>query len=290
LRDGTAHWLDVDNDGDDDLFLTGAIGWNAGTAHTWLYRNDAGQLNLVDTGLPDVTDSAVDFADIDADGAPDVVLCGRSFAVPEGVLTKVFRNDGTGHFTEIATQFPGFAFGAAVWGDYDDDGDPDLFLSGAGTAGDASQLWVNDGGAFQRTGSRFDGGYGRGAAWGDVDGDGDLDLIVSGSPDDGWSPPRLPGFTGVFRNELNHGAGAPPSPVQLTAEADGTDLILRWRLPAGAPAGLSFNLRAGTSPGARDIVSPMADFATGRRPVVAPGNAGWSFQRRLRNFAGQTVY
>jgi hypothetical protein len=290
LRDGTAHWVDVDGDGDDDLLMTGAFEWNAATAHTWLYRNDGGQLSLMDSGLPDVTDSAAAIADVDLDGAPDVVLCGRSFAVPEGVLTKVFRNDGTGHFSEIATQFPGFAFGSAAWGDCDGDGDPDLFLSGTGTAGDVSQLWVNDGGVFSRSGNRFDGGCGRGTAWGDFDGDGDLDLIVSGSPDDGWSPPRLPGFTGLFRNELNHGVTAPPVPVQLAAEAGGTDLILQWQLPAGAPGGLSFNLRAGTSPGAIDIVSPMADLSTGRRQVVAAGNAGWSFQRRLRNFAGQTVY
>jgi tetratricopeptide (TPR) repeat protein len=77
----------------------------------------------------------------------------------------------------------------AAWGDYDNDGDDDLFLvSGGGaltsprSAYAPSQLYENRGdGSFRRVTTFPDLRInGMGAAWGDVDGDGWLDLAVSG--------------------------------------------------------------------------------------------------------------
>jgi tetratricopeptide (TPR) repeat protein len=75
-----------------------------------------------------------------------------------------------------------------AWGDYDGDGDPDLFLvdaaplPGAGGSRGGSALFRNDAGRFvdvtDAAGARVE-GCGLGAAWGDYDADGDLDLAVS---------------------------------------------------------------------------------------------------------------
>jgi len=93
-----------------------------------------------------------------------------------------------------STQLPEDMGSGAAWGDYDGDGDPDLFLvneSGPLTSTEAevagsparSALYQNEGnGAFTDV---TDGtgvgvrGLGMGAAWGDYDGDGDLDLFVT---------------------------------------------------------------------------------------------------------------
>ncbi len=92
-----------------------------------------------------------------------------------------------------STQLPEDMGSGAAWGDYDGDGDPDLFLvneSGPLTGGAEAlersparaALYRNDGGAFTDVTAEAGvgtAGLGMGAAWGDYDGDGDLDLAVT---------------------------------------------------------------------------------------------------------------
>ena len=74
---------------------------------------------------------------------------------------------------------PGASFGVA-WADYDEDGDPDLYVV---KSLEANRLYRNDGGdSFTDVASQVgvaDTGDGSGAAWADYDGDGDLDLYVT---------------------------------------------------------------------------------------------------------------
>lgn len=66
------------------------------------------------------------FADFDGDGDPDV-YCANDFA-PNNLL----RNDGNGHFVDVTqetrTADIGFGMGAS-WGDYDNDGRQDLYVT-----------------------------------------------------------------------------------------------------------------------------------------------------------------
>jgi predicted outer membrane repeat protein len=67
---------------------------------------------------------------------------------------------------------------SATWGDYDDDGDMDLYVV---NDGEANHLLRNDGGAGfvdVTAGPLADAGPGRAAVWGDFDGDSDLDLYL----------------------------------------------------------------------------------------------------------------
>src|SRR5881296_1711677 len=68
-----------------------------------------------------------------------------------------------------------------AWGDYDNDGYLDLFVSNFGTP--FNYLYHNNGdGSFTRVGTgviAMDGTSSEGAAWGDYDNDGNLDLFVA---------------------------------------------------------------------------------------------------------------
>ena len=68
---------------------------------------------------------------------------------------------------------------AGVWGDYDRDGDLDLYVT---NFGEPNRLYRNDGTGFTDVAPGMgvdDSGDGYGAAWGDYDRDGDLDLYVA---------------------------------------------------------------------------------------------------------------
>ncbi|MCP3905744.1 MAG: VCBS repeat-containing protein [Planctomycetes bacterium] len=98
---------------------------------------------------------------------------------------KLFLSDGDGTYTESASGISvvtGSAdlFGSA-WGDYDNDGDPDLYVPRY-DAGSAGYLWRNDAGTFTNVASAAgitDTSGQRSACWGDYDNDGDLDLYVT---------------------------------------------------------------------------------------------------------------
>jgi len=121
------------------------------------------------------------WVDYDGDGNLDVSVA------PGGdrmVATPLYHNEGDGTFRKITTNAigkTGVSAVAHVWGDYDNDGKPDLFVPNDGTMND--MLFQNNGnGKFTRITSGhpvIDAAQSICAAWADYDRDGFLDLFVS---------------------------------------------------------------------------------------------------------------
>ncbi len=181
---------DFDLDGDLDLLVSrmetdGPIRyWRNGGDGTFSDRTKAANLEGIFGGLNMVQ------ADYDNDGWTDVlVLRGGWFGTAGRHPRSLLRNNGDGTFTDAAFD-AGLADAlwpsqTAAWGDFDNDGDLDLFVGNETTQALASpcQLFRNEGngrfrdvaGAAGVTNDRFT----KGCGWGDVDGDGFPDLYVS---------------------------------------------------------------------------------------------------------------
>ncbi|WP_412060362.1 CRTAC1 family protein [Rubrivirga sp. IMCC45206] len=155
-----------------------------------------------DAGIGGISNTnGVAVADFDRDGDLDVYIVARPAYDPGDVRTwsRLFANNGDGTFRDVTltsglaartaatvedTRGFGFQY-AAAWGDYDNDGWPDLFLGHVGP----DQLFHNDGdGTFTEvtdtagvSGADAGGGYiSNTTVWFDHDHDGDLDLYIGG--------------------------------------------------------------------------------------------------------------
>jgi len=197
-----AFWVDIDGDGDLDLYLT-----NVGANQLFVNRGDGTFEESRGSGLEDPLFSVgAAFLDYDADGDVDVVVANYLDSTPEwelkqpqfelrvpddyvGQPSHLFRNDG-GRFTDV-TASAGLAMpvadsktlGVAVL-DYDGDGRPDLYFVNDRTS---NRLFRNKGdGTFVETTAEAGAGAqgtqpraGMGVAVGDADGDGNPDVFVT---------------------------------------------------------------------------------------------------------------
>ncbi len=181
-----AKWGDYDNDGDLDLIVAGADALGVLTAT--IYRNDGGNVFTdIGAGLTGVDYAAVDWGDYDNDGDLDLVIAGRVDTGSGLSSSTIYRNDGAGSFVDISAGLVGLSVGSADWGDYDNDGDLDLLVTGfdIGSARYAI-VYRNDGSDTFVDGSAGLPGVGFSAAdWGDYDNDGDLDLVIMGGQSSG---------------------------------------------------------------------------------------------------------
>ena len=183
-------FFDFDNDGDPDLWISGIRGQR-------LFRNDGCR------GFTDVTEQArivpgrwasmPVVADYDRDGFLDVYVVRMgdhehtaptpNWDAHNGVPDTLYHNNGDGTFSDVTAAAGiddhGWGF-AAAWGDYDNDGWPDLYV---GNEFGTGALYHNQGdGTFRDvsvTANAHDRSSAMGVAWGDYDNDGNLDLFVS---------------------------------------------------------------------------------------------------------------
>ena len=189
-------FADLDDDGDPDLAVATAAG-------LILMENDGtGRFAVRQVATETTYAYSLAAADYDLDGDLDLYATRYSpvrgdpvdetVDVPHpipyhdaenGAPNHLLRNDGDWRFTD-ATAETGldadnrrWSF-AAAWADYDDDGDPDLYV-----ANDFGRncLYRNDGGRFvnvAREAGVEDAASGMSVDWADVDHDGRLDLYV----------------------------------------------------------------------------------------------------------------
>jgi len=89
-------------------------------------------------------------------------------------------------FTEqTGISLPDYLVASVSWGDYDNDGDQDILLSGSSfDSGLKTIIYRNDSGVFSIINAGLAGVNGQ-SSWGDYDNDGDLDIVLTGNSGSG---------------------------------------------------------------------------------------------------------
>ncbi len=249
---------DFDRDGWVDVYhVRGASGRNK------LYRN-LGDGTFVDVAGVDVEaygTSGPTFVDIDGDGWLDLFLCGVDPKEP-----RLFRNDRDGTFTDI-TAASGLTFTrplnlSCAFGDYDRDGDLDLYVShwevGTFFGGPLEHLWQNNGdGTFSDVSAAagITVSYVGESDWSftpnfaDLDGDGWLDILLASDY----------GTTRVFRNDRDG------------TFTDVTSAVISDKNGMGATVG-DYDNDGDLDWFVSAILHPVSDPAEGEDPTALRGN------------------
>ncbi|MGH9586547.1 MAG: CRTAC1 family protein [Acidobacteriaceae bacterium] len=228
---------------------------------------------------PEAMAGGVAVFDYNGDGRPDIFFTNGANIK---TLTKdspkysdrLFRNDGNGHFTDVTKQAglagTGYDVGVAV-GDYDNDGQPDLFVTGVYR----NTLYHNNGdGTFTDVTTKAglnksnDPQYGPlwavAAAWVDVNNDGLLDLFVVNYMQWTYTSKPLCAYRGVA--DYCHPRYYKPTPDQLFINnGNGTfrDASVEWGIRQHPGKGMGLG---------------VADYDhDGREDLFVTNDAGYEF-------------
>ncbi len=206
---------DINNDGNDDLFIGGSVG-HAG--QIWLGDGNSFQATKQESLEADHKheDGGAQFGDIDGDGDLDLYVAsgGNEYnleASTPAYQDRIYFNDGTGTFTKVQNlPYMNQSSTSPVFLDFDEDGDQDIFVCGRQYQGKygmpmSSLLLEQREGRFvdvtTEKGAEFlNSGMTTKAAWKDIDGDGQNELITCGE----WMPIIIYEFNqGKFSKKAN---------------------------------------------------------------------------------------
>jgi hypothetical protein len=284
-------WVDYNNDGDLDLtFSNQGYTGIPSTEGVFLITNN-GDGTFSNSGIL-LNGRRMAWGDYDEDGDLDVA-CGRSFTSANNSV--VFQNNALDFSTAIEIYLGQLAHtGVAKFGDVDNDGDMDLFVAGGLDSNPADgrliifngTTFVPDATIYASIKTPASGGFA------DFDADNDIDILLSGDA----------GFIGsedyvsqLYTNGASTPNTAPTVPTNLSVSFSGgacaaglSSATFTWNAATDietASAGLTYNLRVGTTPGGNEIFSGSQSLKPEMGNVQL--NTSWTLQ--TPNLS-QTIY
>ncbi len=276
-------WADLNEDGNPDLILFGPVEGNTLAAATKVLRNEGAGIfteRMADLG-PAFTGATVKAFDFDRDGDLDIL----THSGDNGNVSTIRVNEGDFDFSS-QVNLGSFSLGTptnADFGDFDNNGVADLFLSYETPSGIEHQVLTNDGGVFSALCTNFPDIFNFRSAveWGDVDQDGDLDVLLASYDNSDV------GITKVFENRFTTTPNSVPNPPTfIRGFRDCGELNLSWDSGSDAETAnqsLSYDLQVGTTPGGSDIYSGISHLTPTSGEFV-------NFRITLSELPAGTVY
>jgi len=192
---GGADLADFNRDGYLDLYIHGS-------SRSRIFSNENGNLNEVQNDIRSlrILYSSAQWGDVNMDGAPDLLVMAQ-LESDDIIWNKLYiQNSDNSFFADPYTVFPSLFNGNNAWGDYDNDGDPDLIVCGqtADPNSSVTRFYQNEpiGRLIEDTSQDLIGLKAGAFHFVDIDIDGDLDLICTG-----WSKLEQKLLTRVYINE-----------------------------------------------------------------------------------------
>ncbi len=268
LFNGSSSWGDYDNDGDLDLVICGQTADKTASVSRFYKNEPTGRLTELTTAedVGGLKAGAFRFADLDSDGDLDMIMSGWN-KIQGKLVTWILQNEPLGTFSLIPNQINfGVAYGTIDAIDYNNDGLKDFAIAGAdsvtnhaGTIHSLSgRVYLNNGDGTFSAIKEISGA--RTIRFADINLDSTPDLIANGTTGIGHDSLT---FSHVYLNTTAGANQQPAPPTALTAFAVSTRAIFTWG--AGTddiddPVSLSYNVRIGTTPGGKELMSSSVPF------------------------------
>ncbi len=190
-----AAWVSLDESIRPQAFLAGEYFQNDRQMliSQYVKAHNKGNFYNTTSSFPALYRGAVAVADYDKDGDDDIIMTGINRE--NMVLIRLFRQEDNGRFAQINELFTPVTDGSIEWGDFDNDEDLDLLITGKEFNNALStRIYRNDAGIFTDISTDIPGVYNGNATWADFDNDKDLDVLITG--DAGIRP-----LTAIYRND-----------------------------------------------------------------------------------------
>lgn len=200
---GSVDLGDYDNDDDLDILFNGTDDSN--NYITSVYKNNGSFSfsKLENTDFIGATSGSSEWGDYNNDGLLDFYVFG--WVSEDNYIMNIYKNEGSDNFTLVETsQMEGTRLGDANWGDLDNDGDLDIFITGLfittqGYFSSSPRLFENIGNdIFKKVeGNYFISVTNSAVDLGDYDNDSDIDILYTG-----WTGSDTYGSVAkLYRNE-----------------------------------------------------------------------------------------
>lgn len=278
--------VDIDNDGDMDLFVMAGYEVGIDARFARLFINDRGVFTVSDPGIIAKGFGHSEWGDYDSDGDLDLLLNGDGWVNSGEDNDHIYRlykntNGALAEVTTFTTYRQSNVGDGSRFADWDNDGDLDVIITGwnDGAERQATAIYLNNTGIFtEYEGNASLPGVSESAVEvGDLDNDGDLDLIIGGFSGNNWD-----GDSSAYNRNIsviieNTTAGvneAPGSPTNLNVVASGTDVTFSWDEATDdktASKSLTYNFFLVDSNG-NYLYYPLADTTNGYLTIQEKGN------------------